>query len=298
MGKRNKGFTLVELLAVIVVLAIIAIIAVPQVVGIVESSNQGAFKDSASGLLEAAELYYTQYAGQNIELDLSDKAIIKELSFKGTPPKGGTLYINKEGLMALKMYDDKYCAYKSYSDKDVTVENGKCEVENLWKMSTENLSTNTVVFPKTFNGVTIDYDPETQIFTYNGTSTANAMYSEFYIPASKSISSTYSISVVYVGGKGATTAQYPAVGLDLATKTGEKTFSNTNPRAFLEVGLYQQNKSATKTLTYPNLNDNSGYKLFFYFREGGIVFKDFQFKVMLNVGSPKPWTKNLFTTIP
>lgn len=122
----KKGFTLIELLAVIVVLGVIALIAMPQILNVVEDSRKGSFKDSASGLLEAAELYYTQYAGQEMELDLSDKSIVKELNFKGTPPDGGILYINKEGEMAIKMYNSKYCAYKKLSDDMVSVEEGNC----------------------------------------------------------------------------------------------------------------------------------------------------------------------------
>lgn len=127
---KNKGFTLVELLAVIVVLAIIAVIAVPQILAIVNSSDMGTFKDSATGLLESAELYYTRYAGQEMELDLSDEATVKELSFKGKAPDGGMLYINKEGSMAIKMYNNKFCAYKYIDDVEVSVIEGDCsEIE-------------------------------------------------------------------------------------------------------------------------------------------------------------------------
>lgn len=122
----KKGFTLVELLAVIVVLGVIALIAVPTILDVVEDSRKGAFKDSASGLLESAELYYTQYAGQKIEIDLSDDEIIKELNFKGTPPDGGLIYINKDGEMSIKMYNSKYCAYKKIEDATITVEEGNC----------------------------------------------------------------------------------------------------------------------------------------------------------------------------
>lgn len=126
----KKGFTLVELLSVVVVLGIIALIAVPQILKVVEDSRKGAFKDSASGLLESAELYYTQYAGQEMEIDLSDKSIVEELNFKGTPPDGGILYITREGEMAIKMYNSKYCAYKRLSDDMVYVEESDCsEIE-------------------------------------------------------------------------------------------------------------------------------------------------------------------------
>lgn len=122
----KKGFTLVELLAVIVVLAIIALIAVPTVTGIIKQSEKGAFKDSASGLLESAELYYTNYAGQELELDLSDKQTIEKLNFKGKAPTGGILYINAEGSMSLKMYNDDFCAFKYLEDREVSIKEGNC----------------------------------------------------------------------------------------------------------------------------------------------------------------------------
>ena len=46
MEKYNKkGFTLVELLAVIVVLAIIALITIPVTLNIIENARKGAFED-------------------------------------------------------------------------------------------------------------------------------------------------------------------------------------------------------------------------------------------------------------
>jgi prepilin-type N-terminal cleavage/methylation domain-containing protein len=54
MNKRF-GFTLVELLAVIVVLAIILAVAIPSIVGVIKSSTKGAFKSDAAMLLEAIE---------------------------------------------------------------------------------------------------------------------------------------------------------------------------------------------------------------------------------------------------
>ena len=57
--KKQKAFTLIELLAVIVILAIIALIAVPTVMNIINRAQKSAFKDSAYGMLKAGELYYT-----------------------------------------------------------------------------------------------------------------------------------------------------------------------------------------------------------------------------------------------
>ena len=54
MKKRN-GFTLVELLAVIVILAIILVIAIPQIVKTIDAARLGAFRSTAKLLLSQAD---------------------------------------------------------------------------------------------------------------------------------------------------------------------------------------------------------------------------------------------------
>ena len=57
-NKRN-GFTLVELLAVIVILAVILVIAVPQIMNVITESRKGALISSAkliAGTAETAKL--------------------------------------------------------------------------------------------------------------------------------------------------------------------------------------------------------------------------------------------------
>ena len=62
MKKRN-GFTLVELLAVIVILAIILVIAVPAITKTIEDATKGSFESSAKLIASNAETYYlTQQA--------------------------------------------------------------------------------------------------------------------------------------------------------------------------------------------------------------------------------------------
>jgi type IV pilus assembly protein PilA len=53
--KKNKGFTLVELLAVIVILAVIALISTPVVLNMIESSRQGAAESSMLSYVDATE---------------------------------------------------------------------------------------------------------------------------------------------------------------------------------------------------------------------------------------------------
>lgn len=57
--KRNQGFTLVELLAVIVILAIILIIAIPGVLSIINKTKDSALERQKDMIKEAARLYIT-----------------------------------------------------------------------------------------------------------------------------------------------------------------------------------------------------------------------------------------------
>jgi type IV pilus assembly protein PilA len=56
MKNKKKGFTLVELLAVIVILAIILAIAVPNVLGIINKSRNDSFISTAKMIVSAAKL--------------------------------------------------------------------------------------------------------------------------------------------------------------------------------------------------------------------------------------------------
>ena len=55
---KKNGFTLVELLAIIIILGIIAIITVPVILDIIDKSKEGAIKDSAYGYVDAVNKLY------------------------------------------------------------------------------------------------------------------------------------------------------------------------------------------------------------------------------------------------
>ena len=138
MKEKNKGFTLVELLAVIVILALIALIATPIILNVINDAKKQAAKDSAYGYMDAVEKYI-------VSSELEDKSIqdrtysVEELnsmgvSVKGSTPDNGNIEIkNKE----VKSYDIGIDGY--------VVSNGKVE-----KVSTT----------KSFkNGTAVYYNP-------------------------------------------------------------------------------------------------------------------------------------------
>ena len=125
--KNKRGFTLIELLAVIVILAIIALIAVPVIMNILDKANKSAFKDTAYGLISAAELYYSEQ-----QLDLNGVLVDKTfnlptdvntedgLQIKGNIPTGA-VELNADGDISLAISNGRYCIIKAFADQDITV---------------------------------------------------------------------------------------------------------------------------------------------------------------------------------
>ncbi|MFA5410175.1 MAG: type II secretion system protein, partial [Bacilli bacterium] len=71
--KKNKGFTLVELLAVIVILAIILAVAIPGIGAIINSSKISSYNSQMSLIKKAASLYMAKYSnGTTISVRLDD----------------------------------------------------------------------------------------------------------------------------------------------------------------------------------------------------------------------------------
>ena len=72
--QKKKGFTLVELLAVIVILAVILVIAVPQIMSVIESARKGSIESTAKLIAESAEREYTnrKILGKDTNIKCSD----------------------------------------------------------------------------------------------------------------------------------------------------------------------------------------------------------------------------------
>jgi len=71
--RKDGGFTLLELLAVLVILAVIIAIAVPLIGNVIERARQDATIGTAGQIAEAARLYLTterngQFAGQTVRV--------------------------------------------------------------------------------------------------------------------------------------------------------------------------------------------------------------------------------------
>ncbi len=121
----KKGFTLVELLAVIVILAVIALITTPLILGVIEKAKKGAFQDSVLSAFDAIEYYMieqelTEFPKEGIE--------VKKLKLKNNHFKYGSFVPNAEGIIeAMNISDGKYCAQGT--ENDLKISNGDCAIE-------------------------------------------------------------------------------------------------------------------------------------------------------------------------
>ena len=131
MKEKNKGFTLVELLAVIVILALIALIATPIILNVINDAKKQAAKDSAYGYMDAVEKYI-------VSSELEDKSIqdgtyrVEELnsmgvSVKGSTPDNGNIKIENGSVKSYDIGIDGYVVRNGEVDKVSTTkkfENG------------------------------------------------------------------------------------------------------------------------------------------------------------------------------
>ena len=127
--KEKKGFTLVELLAVIVILALIALIATPIILNVINDAKKQAAKDSAYGYMDAVEKYI-------VSSELEDKSIqdrtysVEELnsmgvSVKGSTPDNGTIKIENSSVKSYDIGIDGYVVRNGKVEKVSTTKSFK-----------------------------------------------------------------------------------------------------------------------------------------------------------------------------
>ena len=73
--KNGKGFTLVELLAVIVILALLVLVATPAVTSIMQKSQKNAFKSEVLSLVNVMETAYTEKSAAGATAFKKDTAV-------------------------------------------------------------------------------------------------------------------------------------------------------------------------------------------------------------------------------
>lgn len=139
--EKNKAFTLIELLAVIVILAVIALIATPIVLNIIEKAKKSAFLDSAYGMLETAKLEYTEGLLEGTSGNKTYNYPFEDLNFNGSKPNGGSIVVDANGNTAIAIHNNKWCAKKETDESSVKIiayNETTCKIGNLPSNPTES----------------------------------------------------------------------------------------------------------------------------------------------------------------
>jgi len=141
---KEKGFTLVELIAVIVILGLIGIIIVPTVNDTIQKQRKKAFQTSVYGLLDTVksesqntgfttkvyrfnenELYECDENGDNCS---GSSSITTDGKIKSGE---GYIKVTKDGLYSLSINNNSYCSFKTYyNDIIITDNTSYCEFGN------------------------------------------------------------------------------------------------------------------------------------------------------------------------
>lgn len=118
--KNKRGFTLAELIGVIVILGVLALIGVPLMGKYIENSKVEAAKRSAEGIVKSAQQYYTDVMSQDgtftyTTLDILTNAKLLEL--EGDLPDGGYVTIDEDSNVEVFLITGKYCIRATSTDR-------------------------------------------------------------------------------------------------------------------------------------------------------------------------------------
>ena len=128
---NKKGFTLVELLAVITILVVIALITTPIIFGVVEDSRMNSFTRSVEEMRNVIDMDYNEY-GRNgtVTYKYSNNKLVcvkcdggsdLELDFTGEIDDASGTFYNNDGEITLTVENGVYKATDDGSGEVVIV---------------------------------------------------------------------------------------------------------------------------------------------------------------------------------
>lgn len=130
----KKGFTLVELMAVIILIGVIGLISIPLIINTIDKQKAKSFKISVEGLVEAAKQdlesngskfpreYVYKVVNNKRDLYLvKDNNEYESLQVSGLIKNQATARImyNNNGILMLYVKNKTYCAVKGRNDLDI-----------------------------------------------------------------------------------------------------------------------------------------------------------------------------------
>ncbi len=120
LGKKRKGFMLLELIIVIAIVGILAAVAIPNLVGMTDEAKVAKIQADLSTIGTAVEIYYVKegsYPDKLTELE-GDNAYLKKLP---KPPTDQTTYVlGNKGEVTCTFKGVTYSSYGTNSSSTTT----------------------------------------------------------------------------------------------------------------------------------------------------------------------------------
>ncbi|MDD3187274.1 MAG: leucine-rich repeat domain-containing protein [Bacilli bacterium] len=120
----KRGFTLTELLAIIVILIILAVMLAPLIGGVIDESRKQSYKSSAYGLIKGAEFYFTENSDgfSAKKFTINDGTFIGDsFIMTGVLPDYGIINVTADSKVKIIAIYNDWCVYKNYEDVEVTL---------------------------------------------------------------------------------------------------------------------------------------------------------------------------------
>ncbi|MBQ7789653.1 MAG: type II secretion system protein [Bacilli bacterium] len=156
---KKKGFTLVELLAVIAILAILVIVAMPNVLGMFNQAKANSFVTEVQKYMDTAKTGFMQQAmlagGKEIVFTAVDSTlgtettaatsgaanvkVIGALDMDGAPKNYVIWFDRNGGFKRVVIYDNNFC-YDSQKAgfNATTMDKSKVDVKQVYERSTDD----------------------------------------------------------------------------------------------------------------------------------------------------------------
>ena len=174
--RSEKGFTLLELLGVMIVLAVISLIAVPIVMDSVNESRKSTLRNSYQSLLKAIDMNKSYDTINFSKMYVVREGVLNpDVDYEGELEGDGTIVVNSKGQIKVLVQTEDWCISKEYEDSKVSIQDGECstsadstypeyayvpEIQQALIDGTRQLETD----------VTLALDETTSGIIYNGTS--------------------------------------------------------------------------------------------------------------------------------
>ena len=278
--KKKKGFTLVELLAVIVILAVILIIAMPKISDVIKNSKEASLETTAKLIASQAEKKYTenQILDGSGTIKCSDVAKISSNDYESCnisfDSKGNAkvTIVGKGKFEGLQVVDGTKDSAKASAKKEIVETAAKYfsyeEVEGGMSITGYNIAGGTdVVIPSQIDGKTVVAIGDLAFTTRGIIPTLTAYNNDYKVSLlSYNSNNNYVVKplVTDLKGLGITSVVIP----NTVTSIGNNAFADnkltniTIPSSVIEISLEAFYGNQISSITFPDTPITLGCRVF------------------------------------